>query len=494
MSFVTEVEHISKPDFTKPIEFLALGVFQDEGLHTSHKAADSALNGLLSKVIERGDFKGNKDSSLVLFSEGPLARVALVGLGKAAKFTAEVARQAAGSAVGLAIKHKQTGCGLLSFETDLSSAEVTQAMVEGLILGSYRFTGLKKADDDHKVLDSLTLFGGADAKALTGGKLTASAVCFARDLQNHPANIMTPERLAEEAQRIAKAPKMSCRVWDREEFTAMGMGALAGVALGADRPPKFIIIEYKGGPKDEAPFALVGKGLTFDSGGISIKPAAKMDEMKFDMSGSATVLGVMQAVAGLQPAINIVAAIPSTENMPGGSAQRPGDIVRAYNGKTIEILNTDAEGRLILADALAYVVDKHKPAAILDFATLTGAVLVALGHRASGIMGNDADLLAEVQKAAEVSGERVWELPLWDEYSEDIKSKVADVKNMGQARLAGTIAGGVFLKEFVAKTPWVHLDIAGSAWQDKDQPYIPGGGSGVGVRLTLSLLLARAAG
>jgi len=227
-------------------------------------------------------------------------------------------------------------------------------------------------------------------------------------------------------------------------------------------------------------------------GGISIKPAAKMDEMKFDMSGGAVVLGVMEAIAHLQPKINIIAVVPSTENLVGGSAQRPGDIVKAYNGKTIEILNTDAEGRLILADALSYVVDVHKPAAIIDLATLTGAVLVALGHRASGMLGNDDSLMAEVEAAADHTGERVWQLPMWDEYSEDIKSKVADVKNMGTGRLSGTVAGAVFLKEFVGDTPWVHLDIAGTAWQDKDQPYVPGGGSGVGVRLLTSLLLGRA--
>ncbi len=491
MSFVAEVEQISKLDFTRPLDFLALGVFQDKGLQAGQRAVDSALGGLLGKVIERGDFKGKKGDSLVLFNDSPLARVALVGLGESGKFTTEVARQAAGSAVGLAIKHNQAGCGLLGFEADLPAEELTQAMVEGLILGSYRFQDYKKPEKDDKALESLMLYGPAESDSLLRGNITASAACYARDLQNHPANIITPTRLAGEAEEIARSPRMSCVVFDREKFTKLGLGALAGVALGSNQPPKFIIMEYKGGPKGAAPVALVGKGLTFDSGGISIKPAAKMDEMKFDMSGAATVLGIMRALAELQPAINVVAAIPSTENMSGGSAQRPGDIVRAYNGKTIEILNTDAEGRLILADALAYVVDQHKPAAILDFATLTGAVLIALGHRASGIMGNNDDLLAEVQRASEATGERVWELPMWEEYSEDIKSKVADVKNLGQARLAGSIAGGVFLKEFVGKTPWVHLDIAGSAWQDKDQPYTPGGGSGVGVRMVMQLILDR---
>ncbi|UCH10460.1 MAG: leucyl aminopeptidase, partial [Fidelibacterota bacterium] len=273
----------------------------------------------------------------------------------------------------------------------------------------------------------------------------------------------------------------------------MGMAALAGVAAGTDQPPKFIVMEYHGGKSGEAPLALVGKGLTFDAGGICIKPSEKMDEMKFDMSGGAAVLGIMEVVSRLQPKLNIVAAIPSTENLLGGSAQKPGDIVKAYSGKTIEVINTDAEGRLILADALSYVVDKYKPAAIMNFATLTGAVLIALGHRASGLMGNNDEFIEEVKLASEKSGERVWQLPMWEEYSEDIKSKVADIKNIGKGRLAGTIAGGVFLKEFVGETPWVHLDIAGTAWQDDDQPYTPGGGSGVAVRLVTTLILDRAA-
>ncbi len=488
MSYVKQVEHIAKPDFTQPVEFLAMGIFQDKGLQDSHQPVDQALGGLVSKVWERKDFRGKKGERLLLHHDGPLARVALIGLGKSDKFTGELARQAAGRAAVLAQKHRAASCTLLAFD---SQDVLTQAMAEGLILGSYRFTEYKKPKDDEPELTSLTLYGPAHKEQLGRGTVLATAACLARDLQNHPANIMTPTRLAEEAQRIGKATNMKTTVMDRKAFTELGMGALAGVAAGSNQPPKFIVIEYRGGQAGEAPFALVGKGLTFDAGGISIKAAASMDEMKFDMSGGATVLGIMEAVSQLQPQLNIVAAIPSTENLLGGSAQRPGDIVRAYNGKTIEILNTDAEGRLILADALAYVVDKHKPVAIVDFATLTGAVLIALGHRASGLLGNDDDLIAEVQRAAEKTGERVWQLPMWEEYSDDIKSKVADIKNLGDGRLAGTIAGGVFLKEFIGDTPWVHLDIAGTAWQGKDQPYTPGGGSGVAVRLIAQLLLDR---
>ena len=247
-------------------------------------------------------------------------------------------------------------------------------------------------------------------------------------------------------------------------------------------------MEYQGGKKGKAPFAFVGKGITFDSGGISIKPSKSMDEMKFDMSGAGTVMGIMKAIGQLKPNLNIVAAIAATENMPGGRATKPGDIVKAYNGKSIEILNTDAEGRLVLADALAYMSKNYKPRYIVDFATLTGAVVISLGHRASGIMGTDEKLIDALKKAGEITGERVWELPLWDDYCEDVKSKIADVKNIGAERQAGTIAGGAFLKEFVDDIPWAHVDIAGTAWWNKDLPYIPAGPSGVGVRLSLELL------
>lgn len=492
MSYVKQVDHIPEPDYTQPLNFLALGIFQDKGLQDSHKPVDAALGGLISRVLERKDFKGKKGDRLLLHNDGPVARVALVGLGKEEKFTLDLARQAAGWAVGLARKHNLTSCGLLAFEAGLPEEELTQALAEGLLLGSYHFVDHKKPEDDARELESLTLCGPASKAGLERGIILGSSVCLARDLQNNPANIITPTRLAEEARRIAKAPNTTCTVFDRKQFTEMGMGALAGVAAGTDQPPKFIVIEYSGGKSGEAPLALVGKGLTFDAGGICIKPSDKMDEMKFDMSGGAAVLGIMQAVTRLQPKINIVAAIPCTENLLGGGAQKPGDIVKAYNGKTIEVINTDAEGRLILADALSYVVDKYKPSHILNFATLTGAVLIALGHRASGLLGNNDELIEEVKRASEKTGERVWQLPLWEEYSEDIKSKVADVKNIGEGRLAGTIAGGVFLKEFVGDTPWVHLDIAGTAWQDKDQPYTPGGGSGVAVRLVTQLILDRA--
>ena len=283
--------------------------------------------------------------------------------------------------------------------------------------------------------------------------------------------------------------EMESEIIDVKDFVKMGFGSFYGVAKASPLPAKMILIKYSGGNKSDKPLALVGKGLTFDTGGISLKPPTKMDEMKFDMCGSGTVLGVMKAVSELKPKLNIIFAIGATENMPGGNAMRPGDIVTAYNGKTIEVLNTDAEGRLVLADVLSYVVEKYKPEAMIDFATLTGAVLVALGDRASGVMGNDEKLMNLIKSSSEYTGERVWELPLWKEYSKDIKSNIADIKNLGRGRLAGTISAGVFLKEFVGDTPWVHMDIAGTAWGPKEPAYMPrNGATGVAVRLIYNLI------
>jgi len=364
-----------------------------------------------------------------------------------------------------------------------------QAFIEGLILGTYQFLDYKKKDTPNK-LARITLIGKADQKLVDKAVIIANGVCYARDLSNHPPNILTPTYIANDAVRISKTNKnMTSKIIDVSKFQSLGLGSFYGVAMGAHEPAKLILVEYKGGKKNDKPIALVGKGLTFDSGGISIKPSSKMDEMKFDMCGSAVVMGVMKAVAELNPKLNIIFAIGSTENMPGGKAQRPGDIVTAYNGKTIEVLNTDAEGRLVLADVLAYVVKNYTPKEILDFATLTGAVLVALGDRASGLMGNNPALIKKVKKASDKSGERVWELPMWEEYSRDIKSKVADIRNLGRPPLAGTIAGGVFLQEFVDDIPWCHLDIAGTAWGPKEPSYQPGiGATGVGVRLVYQFL------
>ena len=464
---------------------IAVGVFEDKSFTSMAEVINEASNGAFTQVIDLGDVKGKSGESHFFYVDGK--RILLLGLGKKDKFDANAVRLAAGKAARTAISKKVDS---VAIECFCNNCENCQAVGEGLVLGSYQFLDYKTGEDDGFELKSATVLG-CESDAISKGGVIGNAVCFARDLGNHPGNIATPTRLAEAAQEIADEGGMKLNVFDREEFTEMGMGALAGVALGTDEPPKFIILEYMNGG-DEKPKVLVGKGLTFDAGGISIKPAGKMDEMKYDMCGSATVLGTMKAISALKPKLNIVCIVPSTENLLGAKAYKPGDILKAYNGKTIEVLNTDAEGRLILADALSYASEQYDPEFILDFATLTGAVLVTLGHIAAGVMGTNEDLMVKVKSSSKNSGEKVWELPLWPEFCKQIKSDIADVKNMGAPGQAGSIAGGAFLKEFVGKDiPWVHFDIAGTAWGGKTTSLDPkGSATGWGIRLVLDMLNA----
>jgi len=373
--------------------------------------------------------------------------------------------------------------------------KVAQAVAEGALLGLYQYTPFKTVGrEDLKEMEQLNIV--ADEKdfslieaAIKKARIITQAVYFARDLVSAPSNEMTPSIMAQKAREIAGRKKVSCKVLDKDKMKEMGMNALLAVASGSSEEPEFIILEYSGAKKGAAPVVLVGKGLTFDSGGISLKPADKMDEMKTDMSGGAAVMGVIMAVADLQLPLNITALIPATENMPGGTAYKPGDIIKSYSGKTIEVLNTDAEGRLILADALAYA-SEFKPAAVIDVATLTGACIIALGDDVIGMLGTDDKLKKEINSAAQTTGELVWELPLWELYHELIKSDIADYKNSG-GRTAGAITAAAFLSKFVGDAPWVHLDIAGPAWTSKDKAYIPKGASGVAVRLLVEFLCNR---
>jgi leucyl aminopeptidase len=356
----------------------------------------------------------------------------------------------------------------------------------------------QKEDDAPRVkLDALVLLSTGPGqtedlrRAAREGEIAARAENLARDLQTRPGNVATPTYLANVATEIGREHKMKVTILDREAMRKEGMHALLGVAQGSEEEPRFIILEYRKGPKDQRPLALIGKGVTFDSGGISIKPADRMEDMKYDMSGAAAVLGAMRGIAELEIKANVVALIPATENLPSGKALKPGDVIRSHLGKTIEIINTDAEGRLILADALSYA-RRYKPAAMVNAATLTGAVVVALGQQAIGLMGNDGDLQDEIRAAGQRVGERCWPLPLWDEYRELIDSNIADMKNSG-GRQAGTITGGWFLKEFVEDTtPWAHLDIAGMAYKDDAAPYLRKGATGVPTRLFIEWVRARA--
>ena len=369
------------------------------------------------------------------------------------------------------------------------------AIVEGAVLGLYTFTVCKSPQEqkERKEITTVTILSPSVPetvqvrKAALKAEIIAEGVFVARDLVSRPANSATPAFLARCARSMAKKHGMRCTVISTAKARSMGMGAFMGVAQGSDEPGCFIVMDYRpAGRKQYQTVVLAGKAITFDSGGISLKPSKDMDEMKTDMAGGAAVLGCMQVCARLRLPLRVVGIIPATENLPSGHALKPGDILRSLSGKTIEILSTDAEGRLVLADALTYA-RRFKPAAIIDLATLTGACVIALGNEASGLMGTDERLLESITRAGERTGERVWPLPLWEEYGELIKSDIADIKNLG-GRSAGCITAGYFLKTFAEDIPWAHLDIAGTAWSKKDRHYIPKGATGIGVRLLTEVL------
>ena len=462
-----------------------LAVFKDQKIN---KTIDDFFDGQLSSAMKIEKFNGEFLKRFSVYSSNNINKVLVVGLGEKSKYKNEQSRIVASILSRIVNGSKLNKVFVDGKSFLLKNETICQSFFEGLELGNYEFIDYKTQNVKANTFQKVGVFGDYSKAGVSKGLIVGQSVNYARSLGNHPANILTPTYLANESKRIAKAKNMKCTITDVSKFEKMGLGSFYGVARGAKEPAKMIIVEYNGGPKSQKPIALVGKGLTFDTGGISLKPGARMDEMKFDMCGSATVMGVMNIVSVLQPKINIVFAIGSTENMPGSDAQRPGDIVTAYNGKTIEVLNTDAEGRLVLADVLSYVNKNYKPEFMIDFATLTGAVLVALGNRATGLMGNDDKLINKIKKSSEATGEKVWELPLWDEYSKDIKGKYADIQNLGKAG-AGTITAGAFLKEFVGDTPWCHLDIAGTAWGPKEPEYQPKvGATGVAVRLIYHLL------
>ncbi|MGH2837142.1 MAG: leucyl aminopeptidase family protein, partial [Thermoleophilaceae bacterium] len=413
---------------------------------------------------------------------GGRRRVIIAGLGNEDDFSAEKARVAAGAA---ATRAKEIGAEALSWAAPEKDGAVT-GIIEGTTLALYAFDRFKSSrdeDDDSSGIKSLEVVGGDEGEATTA-RITASAQNAARDLQNMPSNLCTPEDLAARTREIADAhDAVSVETFGRDQIAEMGMGAFTAVAQGADTEPQLIVLRYQGSGGPHLGF--VGKAVTFDTGGISIKPAAKMHEMKFDMTGGAVVIEAIDAIAALGLPAQITAVVAATENMPSGHAVKPGDIVTAMTGKTIEVNNTDAEGRLILADALCYAREQGVER-IADFATLTGAIVVALGHTYAGLFSNDDDWYGVVEEAGRETGEEGWRLPLHPEYAESIKGKYGDIANLGEAGAAGSIAGAEFLKHFVGDTPWVHVDIAGMAWGMK-RNYVGSGASGFGVRLMIEL-------
>jgi leucyl aminopeptidase len=461
-------------------------------------AVDHALGGQIGDLIAGGDFQGKLAETAVLYSRGviPAKRVILVGLGKQEKFDLEAARRAAGAAAQqaqkLRLNHLATiahGGGL----GGLDAGDAAQATVEGTLSALYQFEQLQSPAEPGHRLGTLTVVerNAAAIEAVTTAATAAEAIMagvyLARDLVNLPPNIATPTYMADAARQIAEAHNMAITVGDREWAAEHKMGAFLGVAQGAGEPPYFIVMEHNGDQTDLPAIVLVGKGITFDTGGISIKPTANMGDMKSDMGGAAAVLGTMKTVGLLNLPLRVIALAPCTENMPDALAYRPSDVLTASNGKTVEIISTDAEGRLILADALVYA-KRYEPAAVIDLATLTGSCVIALGEgMAAALFATDDDLRDKLVAAGTQTHERVWPLPLWDDYREAIKSTTADIKNSG-GRFGGVATSAIFLKEFVDGYPWVHLDIASMALADKAKGYLPVGGTGYGVRLLTAFL------
>jgi leucyl aminopeptidase len=483
-----------------PAPLLAVGVAHGTETPTGFLArVDEHLGGVVSRLLADGDFKGRGGDEAVLYGggEGP-ARFVLIGTGKAEKFDAEQVRQYAGSAVRAAERLDVMDVALwVDGAGAVEDGPLAQAAAEGLAMAAWRFMELKSepADDEARPeIREATLYVAGDAAALAAGTEAGAIIGrganLARTLQSRPGNVATPTHLADEATRMGAEVGLTVTAFDEARLLEEGMHAILTVSQGSEEEARLIIMEHNGGQEGDPPLILVGKGLTFDAGGISIKPALGMEDMKFDMSGGAAVIGAMQAIAELGVKANVVGIVPSSENLLSGKAVKPGDIIQTLGGKTVEVINTDAEGRLILADALAYGA-RMKPAAMVDCATLTGAVVIALGGHAIGLMSNDDDLAAELRGAGDRSGERCWQLPLWPEYTKQLDSTTADLMNVG-GRPAGSITAAAFLQEFVGDATWAHLDIAGTAYGDGKLSYQRKGGYGLPARLLVEWVRSRA--
>jgi leucyl aminopeptidase len=460
---------------------------------------DKALDGVITQLITRKEIKGklNEVNLIHTLNKLPAGLVSVVGLGKRNDLTPEKVRTATAAALRQLRHHGALDIAAAALGIDIAgiSAENSAwAMTEGAILGLYAFHKHMTGEPDFQEVKQLTITEPDEAKldglkeGIRKGKITAEASILTRDMVNEPSNYMTPASMAATAKNLADAYKLKINVLEREQMQELKMGALLGVSQGSDRPPKFIVLRYQGNESEKIDVALVGKGITFDSGGISIKPSEGMGEMKGDMAGGAAVMAAISAIAQLKEAINVIAVIPATENMPSGSAFKPGDVLTAMNGKTIEIISTDAEGRLILADALAYT-KTFDVKYIIDVATLTGACHIALGDVCTGVFGNNQELVDKIIAAGNDTGELMWQMPMYDLYKELNKSDVADIKNTG-GRWGGAITAAKFLGEFVGDTPWVHLDIAGTSALEKDRGYILRGATGIPARTLVCFILS----
>jgi leucyl aminopeptidase len=457
---------------------------------------DRTTGGRISRLAESGELTG-KALEMTLLHHPPgfaASRLLLVGAGKPEKFTAAELRKAAAAALRYLKARSVKQFAFVSREADRTAA-AAQAVTEGLILGGFEPDKYKTADKNDKQIEAVTLAGWDDAaraeveKGIARGRIVAESQNFTRDLVNEPSNRLTPRLLAGRAEEMAREAGLAVDILDEKRIEEMKMGALLSVARGSEEPPRMIVVTYDPGTKAGAPvLGLVGKAVTFDTGGISIKPSEGMEKMKYDMAGGAAMLGAMRAIAALRPRVKVIAVIPATENMPGGRAQKPGDVQLAMSGKSIEVINTDAEGRLILADGLHYA-QQLGCTHLVDAATLTGAIVVALSNVNVGVFGAPQEFVDRVLSSARAAGEKMWQMPLDDDYREMIKSTIADIQNVGSGKGGGAITAAMFLKEFTGDLPWVHLDIAGTAWLDEARPWAAKGPTGVAVRTLVDLAM-----
>ncbi len=495
-----------KVDFSRcKTDLLAVGLFSDaKGLDKLCGELNKKLDGAISQLTKLGDFKGKDETSAIVYGNANIGakRVLLVGLGEKKKATLNTLRKAAANTAKKSVEMKAENISLAlhrAFGGQFDLSTMGRIIAEGTYFGSYRYDEFVTESEDGR-LDSLSveLIDSDSAKTkklnkgLSSGSIIGKAQSYTRTLANRPGNVMHPPALAAEAKKMAKSTAgLSCTVFDEKQLAAKGMGGVLAVGSGSENKPRFIVLKYSptSGAAGRLPtIGLVGKAITFDSGGISIKPSAKMDQMKLDKSGGIAVLGTMKAVAELKLPVSVYGIIPAAENLPSGTSYRPGDIITTFSGKTVEVQNTDAEGRMILCDALSYA-SKQDCDIIIDIATLTGACKIALGKYMAGLMGNDEKLIKQLQTAAEQSGEKVWPMPSGDEYGKEMKSKIADLKNIG-SRWGGACTAAAFLREFVGDKKWAHLDIAGMDIFEKATEFSAEGSSGFGVRLLTSYLMS----
>jgi len=476
-------------------EALVTFVFEkDSKVEGALAELDAATGGQVRELADSGELTGKYLETTLLHNPKGLAarRLLLVGVGKPEKFTSRELRRSTGAAVRFLKARSVRRMAVLAREQARDAAGA-QAVVEGLLLGEMESDVYKTENKNGKQVEDAALVGWPTAEAEKGravGQITAGAQNFTRSLVNEPSNKMTPRILAERAEAMAREAGLTVEVFDENKMRELNMGALLSVAQGSAEPPRFIVVTYTPAQAKEnaAVLGLVGKGVTFDTGGISIKPAEGMEKMKYDMAGAATMLGVMRALAQLKPAVKVVACIPATENMPGGRAQKPGDVQFAMSGKSIEVVNTDAEGRLVLADGITYA-RRLGCTHLVDAATLTGAIIVALSNVNVGVFGSDQAFTDRLLSSARKCGEKMWPMPMDDDYREMIKSTIADIQNVGAGKGGGAITGAMFLKEFAEETPWIHLDIAGTAWLDEAKPWSAKGATGVAVRTLIDLAM-----